>query len=119
MRWRCDTGGFSKAEAEAVRGVISQSYSGGRWGDRGKHGLAKVDWCADVNSWYVGANIPGKARPFLTHLGPEGVGGCWRCDEVAARSYEGFQVGVAGVETRREQEAITWTPTMGFKLGTV
>lgn len=101
MRWRRDTDGFSKAGAEAVRGVVSQSYSGGRWGGRGKHGLARVDWYAEqgagttlmigVNARYVSANIPGKARLFLTRLGPEGVSGYLRrCDEVAARSYEGF-----------------------------
>jgi len=28
-----------------------------------------------ANSWYVGANIPGKPRVFLPYLGPEGVGG--------------------------------------------
>src|SRR4029450_11951031 len=28
-----------------------------------------------ANSWYMGANIPGKPRVFLPYLGPEGVGG--------------------------------------------
>jgi cyclohexanone monooxygenase len=40
------------------------------------------------NSWYLGANIPGKPRVFLAHLGfPPYVE---RCNEVAARGYEGF-----------------------------
>jgi hypothetical protein len=26
-----------------------------------------------ANSWYMGANIPGKPRTFLPYLGPEGV----------------------------------------------
>ena len=44
-----------------------------------------------ANSWYMGANIPGKPRAFLPYLGPEGVGGYRRkCDEVAAKGYEGF-----------------------------
>jgi cation diffusion facilitator CzcD-associated flavoprotein CzcO len=44
-----------------------------------------------ANSWYMGANIPGKPRTFLPYLGPEGVGGYRRkCAEVAARNYEGF-----------------------------
>jgi len=42
-----------------------------------------------ANSWYVGANIPGKPRVFMPY-----VGGFapyrQRCDEVAAKSYEGF-----------------------------
>jgi hypothetical protein len=46
-----------------------------------------------ANSWYMGANIPGKPRTFLPYLGPEGVGGYRKkCDEVAARGYEGFEL---------------------------
>jgi cation diffusion facilitator CzcD-associated flavoprotein CzcO len=44
-----------------------------------------------ANSWYMGANIPGKPRKFMPYLGPEGVGGYRKkCDEVAAKGYEGF-----------------------------
>ena len=40
------------------------------------------------NSWYVGANIPGKTRVFMPLLGfPPYVE---KCDEVAAKGYEGF-----------------------------
>jgi cation diffusion facilitator CzcD-associated flavoprotein CzcO len=47
-----------------------------------------------ANSWYMGANIPGKPRRFLPYLGPEGVGGYRKkCDEVAAKGYEGFALG--------------------------
>jgi len=46
-----------------------------------------------ANSWYMSANIPGKARAFLPYLGPEGVGGYRKkCDEVAAKGYEGFEL---------------------------
>ena len=42
-----------------------------------------------ANSWYMGANIPGKPRVFMPY-----VGGFdrykKRCDEVAAKGYEGF-----------------------------
>ena len=42
------------------------------------------------NSWYVGANIPGKPRIFTPYLGfPRYVK---RCDEVAASGYEGFRL---------------------------
>jgi cyclohexanone monooxygenase len=42
-----------------------------------------------ANSWYMGANIPGKPRVFLPYVGGVGV---YRekCDEVAAKGYEGF-----------------------------
>jgi len=44
-----------------------------------------------ANSWYMSANIPGKPKAFLPYLDPEGAGGYRkRCDEVAAKGYEGF-----------------------------
>src|SRR6187399_1424598 len=63
--------------------------------------LAQVGWvqhvndCANItlypkaNSWYMGANVPGKPRVFMPY-----VGGFDRykkqCDAVAAKGYEGF-----------------------------
>jgi cyclohexanone monooxygenase len=45
-----------------------------------------------ANSWYMGANVPGKPRIFMPYVG--GVGTYRRrCDEVAARGYEGFTLG--------------------------
>ena len=42
-----------------------------------------------ANSWYMGANIPGKPRVLLAYAG--GLGAYTRkCDEVAAHGYEGF-----------------------------
>jgi cyclohexanone monooxygenase len=42
-----------------------------------------------TDSWYMGANIPGKPRVLLAYVG--GVGAYRRkCDEVAANGYEGF-----------------------------
>jgi cyclohexanone monooxygenase len=46
-----------------------------------------------AESWYIGANIPGKPRVFMPYLG--GVGPYRsRCDEVAAAGYEGFVLSV-------------------------
>ena len=43
-----------------------------------------------ANSWYMGANIPGKPRVFMPYIG--GVPAYRRkCDEVATKAYEGFQ----------------------------
>ncbi|MEA2830991.1 MAG: hypothetical protein QOF22_1739 [Bradyrhizobium sp.] len=42
-----------------------------------------------ANSWYMGANIPGKPQVFMPYIG--GVGAYRRiCNEVAAKGYEGF-----------------------------
>ena len=72
--------GLSRIEAEPE--------AGDRW-------VAHVNEVADstlyplANSWYVGANIPGKPRVFMPYVAEVGV---YRkkCDEVAAKSYEGF-----------------------------
>ena len=47
-----------------------------------------------ANSWYMGANIPGKPRIFMPYIGGVGV---YRqiCNEVAANGYEGFVVTAA------------------------
>ena len=40
------------------------------------------------NSWYQGANIPGKPRVFMPYIGfPPYVE---KCNDVVARGYEGF-----------------------------
>jgi cyclohexanone monooxygenase len=42
------------------------------------------------NSWYLGANIPGKPRVFMPYLGfPPYVE---KCNEVASKGYEGFEL---------------------------
>jgi cyclohexanone monooxygenase len=76
----------------------------------GEHGFARIEatpeaedaWVAHVNevadltlyttcnSWYLGANVPGKPRVFMPYLGfPLYVE---RCREVAAKGYEGFSL---------------------------
>ncbi len=44
-----------------------------------------------ANSWYMGANIPGKPRVFTPYIG--GVGNYRKtCDEVAREGYRGFEL---------------------------
>lgn len=47
-----------------------------------------------ANSWYMGANIPGKPRIFMPYIGGVGV---YRqiCNDVAAKDYEGFAMTAA------------------------
>ena len=67
---------------------------------------AEADWVAHVNeiaeqtmfmladSWYLGANIPGKPRVFMPY--PGGVGAYrQKCDEVTAGGYTGFTLGAS------------------------
>ena len=58
------------------------------------HGAEIADASLRVtcNSWYLGANIPGKRRVFMPYLGgfPAYVA---RCEEIVAKGYEGFRLG--------------------------
>jgi len=48
-----------------------------------------------AESWYTGANVPGKARVFMPYIG--GVGEFrLKCDAVVANGYEGFAMTKAG-----------------------
>jgi cyclohexanone monooxygenase len=44
-----------------------------------------------ANSWYLGANVPGKPKVFLPYLGGHG-NYRKKCDDVAAAGYEGFSL---------------------------
>ena len=52
---------------------------------------ASITLFPQANSWYVGANIPGKPRTFMAYAA--GVD-FYRaaCDEVVARDYLGFRL---------------------------
>lgn len=62
---------------------------------------AEDDWVAHVNdvaagtlfpqanSWYMGANVPGKPQLFMPYIGGVGTYRA-KCDEVAAKRYSGF-----------------------------
>ena len=56
-----------------------------------------------ANSWYMGANIPGKPRIFMPYIGGVNV---YRqiCNDVAAKGYDGFMMTAA----TRPRAAATW-----------
>ena len=70
---------------------------------------AETDWVAHVaevaartlhgsaNSWYTGANVPGKPRVFLPYIGGLGVY-TRRCDDVAADGWRGFAIDADSVQ---------------------
>jgi cyclohexanone monooxygenase len=54
-------------------------------------GCAARTLLPEADSWYTGANIPGKPRVFMVYTG--GVGKFRRrCTEIAERGYEGFRL---------------------------
>jgi cyclohexanone monooxygenase len=57
--------------------------------------VASMTLFPQAKSWYMGANVPGKPRVFMPYIG--GVGAYrQKCDEVAAKGYEGFVLGPSG-----------------------
>jgi cation diffusion facilitator CzcD-associated flavoprotein CzcO len=54
--------------------------------------VAKTTLYPTADSWYMGANIPGKPRVFLPYIGGLDVYRR-RCDEIAGAGYPGFGVG--------------------------
>jgi len=64
--------------------------------------VANTTLMPGTNSWYLGANIPGKARVFMPYIG--GVGRYrQKCNEIAEQGYEGFVL-IRGNDVERHAE---------------
>ncbi|MCY1412146.1 Phenylacetone monooxygenase [compost metagenome] len=93
---------IATARAQGVRQVEAQVEAEDAW-------VAMVNQIAagtlmmESNSWYLGANVPGKPRVFMPFAG--GVD-AYRgiCDEVAAQGYRGFVLSSASVGLRSAEE---------------
>lgn len=53
--------------------------------------IADMTMFSKADSWYVGANVPGKTRVFMPYVGGLANYGD-RCDTVASNGYEGFRI---------------------------
>ncbi len=61
--------------------------------------VASTTLYPQANSWYMGANVPGKPRIFMPYIG--GVGPYRQiCNDVAAKGYEGFAMADAKQKQR-------------------
>ena len=77
-----DLGGHSEIEAE----LTAEKY----WANHVEE-IAGNTLRYTCNSWYVGANIPGKKRIFMPYAG--GIPPYREyCDEVAKNGYDGFKI---------------------------
>ena len=74
--------GYSKIETE--------KYAEEEWTQH-VYEVAKPSLLMKTDSWFVGANIPGKKRNFLMYAGGSPT---YRdkCDQIAANDYEGFKL---------------------------
>jgi cation diffusion facilitator CzcD-associated flavoprotein CzcO len=86
--WVADLIGYMDANGKTTIEPTQAAQDG--WVEH-VNGIVNMTLMTGANSWYMSANIPGKPKAFLPYLDPEGVGGYRkRCDEVAAKGYEGF-----------------------------
>ncbi|MGY1823153.1 flavin-containing monooxygenase [Geodermatophilus sp. SYSU D00079] len=87
--WVCDA--IAHLRDQGLRTIEASQEAQDAWVDH-VNLIASYTLYPKANSWYMGANVPGKPRVFMPYAG--GVGEYRkRCDEVAAKGYEGFLLG--------------------------
>jgi cyclohexanone monooxygenase len=86
------TGVIEHLRAQGLRTIEATRQAQDDWVEHVNE-IAGYTLYPKANSWYMGANVPGKPRVFMPYAG--GVGAYRkRCDEVAAKGYEGFALGL-------------------------
>jgi cyclohexanone monooxygenase len=86
--WICDC--ITHLHEQGARRIEATSEAEQKWVAHVKE-LADATLFPQTDSWYLGANIPGKPRVFLPYVGGFGT---YRtlCNEVAEKGYEGFAI---------------------------
>ena len=73
--------------SERLRCIEAEPNAEDAWVDHVNE-VAELTLYPQCNSWYLGANVPGKPRVFMPYIGfPTYVA---KCEEVVAKGYEGF-----------------------------
>ncbi|MFP6688075.1 MAG: NAD(P)/FAD-dependent oxidoreductase [Alphaproteobacteria bacterium] len=92
IEWIADCMGYMEAHDLAT--IEADPEAEDKWMDHVTE-LADGTLFFESNSWYVGANIPGKPRVIYPYVG--GVGAYREiCDDIAAEGYTGFTLAPAG-----------------------
>lgn len=86
--WICDC--LTHLDERGARIIEPTAAAETSWGAHVQE-LADDTLFPHTDSWYLGANIPGKPRVFLPYIGGFGT---YRalCDEVANKGYDGFAI---------------------------
>jgi cation diffusion facilitator CzcD-associated flavoprotein CzcO len=91
VEWITDCIAYVRASGAAAIEATSEAEAG--WVQHVAD-VGSLTLFPQADSWYMGANVPGKARVFLPYIG--GVGTYRQiCDEIAADSYRGFSLSPA------------------------
>jgi cation diffusion facilitator CzcD-associated flavoprotein CzcO len=84
--WVADA--IAHLEAKGLKAIEPTQEAQDAWVDHVNE-VASHMFFPKANSWYMGANVPGKPRVFMPYAG--GVGEYRKkCDEIASKDYEGF-----------------------------
>ena len=76
-------------QAEAPHAIEPTQEAEDAWVQH-NNDVANATLYPKANSWYMGANIPGKPRIFMPYVG--GVHTYYAlCNDIAAKGYEGFE----------------------------
>ena len=86
VRWISDC--IDHLRSSGRRSIEPTMDAQSAWNDE-THRAAEGTLFAQADSWYVGANIPGKPRVFMVYVGGFDIY-VQRCDAIAADGYEGF-----------------------------
>jgi cyclohexanone monooxygenase len=85
VNWIADC--IAYARERGFESVEARASAEDAWVDHVNE-VADMTLYPSCNSWYLGANVPGKPRVFMPYLGfPPYVE---KCNQVAAKGYEGF-----------------------------
>ena len=91
---------FIKLRAEQIDTIEPTELAQRMWVQH-SNDIANMTLLPTANSWYMGANVPGKPSVFLPY--PGGVGPYREaCDEVVARDYLGFTLTGASGQTTND-----------------
>ena len=74
--------GFSKIETEKI---AEEEWT------QHVYEVAEPSLLMKTDSWFVGANIPGKKRNFLMYAGGSPTYGA-KCEKIVENGYEGFKL---------------------------
>ncbi|NJN50588.1 MAG: NAD(P)/FAD-dependent oxidoreductase [Gammaproteobacteria bacterium] len=86
VNWIADC--IAYLDARQIGAIEATESAEEAWGEHVNE-VANTSIYPSCNSWYLGANVPGKPRVFMPYLGvPTYVE---KCRQVAANDYEGFE----------------------------
>lgn len=86
--WVADCIGWMRAHDKTA--IEPNNEAEAEWAEHTAQ-MADLTLFPQADSWYMGANVPGKPRMFLAYVGGVGV---YRmiCDQIAATGYHGFDI---------------------------